>query len=446
MEPRALIAHLCNLRMQAPTRATVERAQHCLLDWLGVAIAGSRESAARQVIELVSRDYAGGNAYIIGAAGRRACPTGAALANGMSGHILDLDDVHLRFLGHPSAAIMPAALALAERMECSGAELIMAVVVGAEAACRLGDWMGEAHYRAGWHATATLGTFAAAAAGCCLLNLEADRWRHAFNLAACRAAGLQAAFGSDAKPYQVGKAAADGLEASLLAAAGLRGSARVFADVRGFRSLYDGATCTREASIDTRPCIESVTFKYHASCFGTHAVIEAARAVRERRNASLEAIRHVQVAVPPRYLDICNIAEPNTATEAKFSLRFMCSLGLVGRSTIDPCTFSAATVHDPQLRSLCRRIEVRADTTLRDAAARVTVQFATDEGQLLEEAVVDLSEPESDTSRQADRLREKFSSIVTPSLGSQRTQNLISHCHEMFEAPSVVPLLQLAAA
>jgi 2-methylcitrate dehydratase PrpD len=446
MEPHALIAHLCNLRMQAPACTTIERAQHCLLDWLGVAIAGSHEPAARQVIELVCRDCAGGDAYVIGAAGRRACPTGAALANGMSGHILDLDDVHLRFLGHPSAAIMPAALALAGRTECSGAAMIMAIIVGAEAACRLGDWMGAAHYAAGWHATATLGTFAAAAAACCLLNLDENRWRDAFNLAACRAAGLQAAFGSDAKPYQVGKAAADGLEASLLAAAGLRGSSRVFDDARGFRSLYDGAECTLEASTDTRPCIESVTFKYHASCFGTHAVIEAARAVRERRISSLEAIRHVQIAVPPRYLDICNIAEPNTPAEAKFSLRFMCALGLAGGSTIDPGSFSAATVQEPQLRSLCRRIEVLADTTLGNAAARVTVRFAAGQGHLLEEAVVDLSEPESDTSRQSDRLGEKFSSIVTPSLGAQRAQELIIHCQQMFEAPSVIPLLELAAA
>src|SRR5690606_29257752 len=176
---------------------------------------------------------------------RRYGPAAAALLNGTFGHSLDFDDTHSDSSLHPSAPVVPAALAAAEMTGASGADLLAAVVVGFEVCCRLGMALDPAaHYARGFHPTATAGTFGAAAAAGRLLGLDADRMASAFGVAASQASGsLQFLVnGAWNKRYQVGEAAMKGLMAATLAAEGFVGAADAIDGKHGFLGGYsDGA-------------------------------------------------------------------------------------------------------------------------------------------------------------------------------------------------------------
>ena len=131
--------------------------KHCVLDWLGVTLAGSREDAGRIVREEALEQGGSPQATIVGA-GARTSVGQAALVNGTASHALDYDDVHFAFLGHPTVTVLPAILALGERDGASGRALVTAFVAGVEAGSRIGAYVTEAHYARGHHATGTLRT------------------------------------------------------------------------------------------------------------------------------------------------------------------------------------------------------------------------------------------------------------------------------------------------
>ena len=137
-----------------------------------------------------------------------------------NGHALDYDDVNLAMPGHPSVAILPGLLALAEERQSTGREVIAAFVAGYETACRIGMAMRPGHYDRGFHATGTVGVFGAAAACARLLGLDAEATGRALGIAGTQAAGLKSQFGTMCKPFHAGKAAQNGLLAARLAARG----------------------------------------------------------------------------------------------------------------------------------------------------------------------------------------------------------------------------------
>lgn len=141
----------------------------------------------------------------------------AALLNGAFGHSLDFDDTHADSSLHPSAPVVPAALAAAELTGAAGHDLIAAIVIGFEVCCRLGMALDPAsHYGRGFHPTATAGVFGAAAAAGHLMGLHAERIEAAFGVAASQASGSLQFLENGAwnKRYQVGEAAMKGLMAA----------------------------------------------------------------------------------------------------------------------------------------------------------------------------------------------------------------------------------------
>ena len=145
----------------------------------------------------------------------------AAIVNGAASHALDFDDVNLAMPGHPSVAILPALLALAEERGSSGADVLTAFVAGYELQCRIGRTIAPGHYDGlGFHATATVGSFGAAASCAHLLRLDADQFATALGIAGTQAAGLKSMFGTMCKPLHAGKAAYHGVMAAKLAARG----------------------------------------------------------------------------------------------------------------------------------------------------------------------------------------------------------------------------------
>src|SRR5579864_3747863 len=194
----ALAAQVAAMRLETMPPAAPTVAKQCLLDWLGVALAGRGEPLVRILIdELAAADDPAG-ASIVGH-GRRARIDDAVLINGAMGHALDFDDVIMP-MGHPTVPVAPVVFALAEKRRASGAEALAAFIAGVETECRIARLLGPSHYARGWHTTATTGTFGAAAAAARLLGVKGTALAHAFGLAGTQAAGLKSCFGTLSKP------------------------------------------------------------------------------------------------------------------------------------------------------------------------------------------------------------------------------------------------------
>jgi 2-methylcitrate dehydratase PrpD len=418
-----------------------EAARHCLLDFLGCALAGSREPLTSILVDSVVRQEGAVEASLIGRS-ERATRLGAALVNGAAGHALDFDDTHTTMTGHPSVPVLPALLALGETEGVSGLRLSTALVTGIELECRLGALLGADHYQKGFHGTGTLGTFGAAAGCAQMLGLDESGWLHAVGLAGTQAAGLKASFGTMAKPLHAGRAASAGLLAALLARGGFTGHGQIIETSQGFAATQ-ATRVPDPALLDAyrhRFLIRDTLFKYHAACYLTHAAIEAANDLRARHGIEPATLDGLEVHVSPLVLDVCNITEPTTGLEGKFSLRATVALALLGEDTRNPATYSDASMADPRLVAVRDRVTVRTDDSLVPTQARVVVRT----GTRRVEAVADTGVPAPDLGAQRERLLHKFRVLAAPALGGAGAERLSDAVLRIDELESVAELLRLA--
>jgi 2-methylcitrate dehydratase PrpD len=421
---RQLATFLKDLRFESLPHAAVELSKHCLLDWLGVTLAGAREPAAAIVRREAELQSGVGPCRVIGTRVQLG-PFWAALANGTASHALDFDDVVAAMAGHPTVPIVPALLALAESeppaatpgVTNAGRRFISAFVAGFEAECRIGTLVAPSHYSRGFHVTSTVGTFGAAAACAHWLALDLPRWQHAFGLAGTQAAGLKCMFGTMTKPFHAGRAAASGLLAARLAANGFTAHECVLDVEQGFVATQsDAANPAALRDLGARFGIEGVLFKYHAACYLTHAGIEALLELRGEHALTPEQIAAVRLYVAPGHLNVCNIQQPCSGLEAKFSLRFTAAMVLAGKHT-DQRDFTTEVVHDPLLSALAERVSVVPVTTLANNY-QSEVEVVLNDGRVLRR-LGDVSRPAAaELDRQWSRLTAKFATLAEPLLGT----------------------------
>src|SRR5882672_6605866 len=209
-----------------------------ILDTVGVTLAGVREEMTR-IVEGTTRGSSGPSLIFGGT--RRVGTLEAALVNGAASHALDFDDCNNTIGGHPSAPVLSALFALADDIGAGGQDFLTAYVVGFETETKIGLGVNMYHYTKGWHPTATLGVFGAAAACASLLRLSAAQTATALAIAASFASGIKANFGTMMKPLHVGHCARNGLYAALLAREGYTANAKtVFEHKQGFLDVFNG--------------------------------------------------------------------------------------------------------------------------------------------------------------------------------------------------------------
>ncbi len=422
----------------------VEVARHCFLDWLGVTLAGASEPLTRILLEEAAN--AGGNpqATIIGD-GRKLSMQQAALINGSAGHALDYDDVHLLMPGHPTVPVVPALLALAEHQNRHGKDFLTAMVAGIEAECRVGTVMNQSHYGAGWHATGTVGTFGAVAAAGRLLGLDGEACANAMGIGGTQAAGLRSMFGTMCKPFHAGKAAVNGLSAALLSERGFESRPDVLECEQGFAD-------TQTQNYDPEAALDGlgetfhtpdVLFKYHAACYGTHATIEAAAALKRDHNIDPDNVASIDVHVRADNLRICNILEPKTGLEGKFSLRFTAAMALLGENTAVIANYNEAKVQDPEIVSVRDKIAVHADDSkgLANADVSVTLKDGT-----VHTTRGDVETPDRDLDRQWARLSAKFDDMAAPVIGQARVRQVVDAVKDLEACADIGEIAQLCGA
>lgn len=412
-------------------------AKHALLDWLGVAVAGAREPLSEMLREELA---AGGPCTLVGS-GARAGAHHAALINGSAGHALDYDDVSREMYGHPTAPVAPALLALAEITGSGGAALLDALVAGIEAEAALGEMTRGGHYNLGFHATGTIGAFGAAAGAARLMGLDAEAAARALGLAASMVAGLKVNFGTMAKPFHAGTAAANGLLAARLAARGFTASPEAIEAPQGFLATQAPDSVPEPFRPDPAAPfrIERTLFKHHAACYSTHATIEAVRHLRRAHGIGLDDMSEIRLTVHPRHLKVCDIPEPETGLQMKFSLRQIAVAALDGLDTGRLATFTDAVARDPRYVAARGRVTVETDASRDRMTARVVIRL-TDGREVTAES--DTGQPAGDLPGQWDRLAAKFRAIAAPVIGEPRADAAIGLVASLDQAGDIAALME----
>src|SRR5580700_8531129 len=409
---RALAARASALSYDALPDEVRALARQCVLDYYGVALAGADDPLVTILLDELAEAGGAEQASVIGHKTRLPALS-AALVNGAIGHALDYDDVNLAMPGHPSVAILPGLLALAEARQSSGREVIAAFVAGYETACRIGLAMRPGHYDLGFHSTATIGSFGAAAACARLLGLDAEATATALGIAGTQAAGLKSQFGTMCKPFHAGKASQNGLLAARLAARGFSSRPDLVECEQGF-ALTHGPDFRPEAALadpSNRFHIFANLFKYHAACYLTHGPIECARTLREQHGVEPEQVTRLTLSLDRSCERVCNIPAPTDGLEAKFSLRQTVAMALSGVDTASLGMYSRETANDPALMQL--RDKLTLDFHEGWPQAKAELEVTTTDGRVLK-ASHDAGIPNADIAAQGERLIAKFDALAEP--------------------------------
>ena len=437
---RALADHAAALTFDALPEDVVEVAKHCMLDWIGVTLAGVKQPLTQILIEQIQADGGTAQATLIGD-GRKVNMTQAALINGSASHALDFDDVQERFHGHPTAPVAPVVLALAELHGAAGADVLTALVAGIEVECRVNLFMGDSHYERGWHSTATNGTFGAAVGASRMRGFDGEQCALAMGIAGTQAAGLRSMFGTMCKPLHAGKAAQNGLFAAQLVERGFTSRPDVLERPLGFGATQSGGTdiLSALAGLGDGFEVRDVLFKYHAACHGVHATIEALRALQAKARLATADIERVEVFVQSEYMNICGIETPATGLEGKFSLRFCAALALAGEDTARVETYSDENVKNPALVALMDKITVTPRPAMKMKTAEAAVH--TKDGVVHREAY-DAGVPERDLPRQWDKLVAKFRSCAEPVIGKEKAGKVVDAVRTLETAKDLSALVR----
>jgi 2-methylcitrate dehydratase PrpD len=365
-----------------PQRLTAEEARlarRALLDTLACALGGLREEPTARALRYARAVSGPGVARVWGTSERLGLEQ-AAFVNAVSGHVLDYDDVATPLRGHPSVAMLPALVALAEAEGLGLDALAAAYVVGFEVMGRIGEAIGDEHYAKGWHATASIGLLGTTAACASLLRLPARATADAIGLAVAQAAGCRENFGTDAKSFQAGHANRAALQAVLLAREGFGASSAALEGPRGYGALYGAGEDLARAleGIGEAPRLlvrAGLEVKKYPMCYATHRALDGLLDLKAEAGVALGEVAAVEVEGSHRAFAPLLHDRPRTGLEAKFSLPYAVAAALAdGRVTL--ASFEDAAVRRPEIQAFLPLVTKReADGPLNPRYAEITVRL-----------------------------------------------------------------------
>ena len=357
-----------------------------LADTMAVAIAARNEPAVRRAcdyVETLMPPLAGGHGRNHGMAslwgrGQQSTVEGAALFNGIAAHALDFDDASSPMSGHPSVALLPCLIALAEARDIEGSRVASAYVVGFEICCKLGRALDLTHYSRGWHMTATMGTIGATVACGHLLKLDAERITHSIGLALAQTSGTRENFGTDAKSFQAGQANAAAIRAALLAERGFTASPHALDGRAGFTHLYSGGEdiAPALAALGNEPLEidgSGIEVKKYPACYGIHRPLDGLFDLMAECSFGLEDVERVDIETSYGALAPLLRRPPRDGTEGKFSMEYTIAAAIADRGIrLSSYADEAVTRHNiaPYLGRIAAR-EVTAIMTPRWASIAI---------------------------------------------------------------------------
>ena len=335
-----------------------------LVDTIGVMIAGAGSDPARIARQTIGPAATSGASLIIGT-DQRTNALDAGLVNGVAAHALDYDDGNSIMGGHPSTMLVPAILALAEELDASADDTIVAYAAGYEVLIQLSRGLNPYHYQHGWHPTATIGIFGVAAASAKLLGLGEAATGTALAIAASNASGIKANFGTMVKSFHVGHAVRDGIFCARLAANGFTANLAALEANQGFLNVFNGrgnydanAIASRlDDELEVNRCINPV--KVFPCCASTHSAIDGALRLREAHGLRADDIERISVVVDERRIPHTDRAHLQEPLSGKFSVQYLVSRAIVD-GEVSLGHFETGAHRDPAILDLMSRVSVSA--------------------------------------------------------------------------------------
>ena len=422
-----------------------------ILDTVGVTLAGAREDCTRIVDGIAARGATGPS--LIFGGNRRTAPLEAALVNGTASHALDFDDMNNTLGGHPSVPILPALVALADEIGASGRDFLAAYVAGFETECKVATGVHFYHYTKGWHPTATLGVFGAAAACAKLLKLSDDKTATALSIAASLAAGIKANFGTMVKPLHIGHCTRNGMFAALLARDGFTAGDRVFEHKQGFFNVFNG-----EGNYDAGKILPAwarpldivkpgIAIKQYPCCGSTHSALDAMLKLAREHKPAADDIERVDVWTHARRLEHTNRPEPKSDLDAKFSVQYCMTRALLDRR-ISIEHFEGRAYEEPAVRKLLPRVHAATYTTAQFPADNhfgAEVKLVLRGGKVLSAKVDQPLGRTSDNPLPAGLLKEKFEDCAARALPRERVASVYSVIQDFEKLKDVRELTAIIA-
>lgn len=363
---------VAGFRAEQVTPKALKQARTCILDTIGVTLAGANEPCTTILRETPGVADAPGKALLMGTATRTSM-LDATLVNGTASHALDFDDFSGALGGHQSVPLVPLLFALADERGATGRALIAAYTVGVETEIRLARAVNFHHYDKGWHPTATLGVFGAAAAASHLMGLDAGRTAMALGIAASLASGLKANFGTMTKPLHIGQCGRSGLLAALLAERGFDAALDAMEHKQGFLDVFNGkGTYDIDKLFENwgeplEIADETIGLKQYPCCGSTHSAIFMMQQLRREHDLRPDDVAAIMLLPHGRRLRHTDNPRPQTPLEAKFSVQYVCARALKD-GTVQLKDFEGDAHFDPTIQRLLDVTQARAHPEMRDDA------------------------------------------------------------------------------
>jgi 2-methylcitrate dehydratase PrpD len=375
-----------------------EMAKGFILDGVGVTLAGTTEKGNRIIRDHV-KDLGGKpEAQLLGTR-MRAPVRLAAFANAAAGHAMDYDDTQLStskestygLLTHPTLPVLCAAMPLGEKLGVSGRAILHAYIVGVEVECRIADAINPAHYREGFHSTATMGGFGGVAAASILLKLREETILRALGIVASMAAGLRENFGTMTKPFHAGRAAENGVVAADLARRGFTAAPDILEAKRGFfNATARGFDASKISGRLGNPYFfkePGISIKPYPSGSLSHPAQDLILDLVKTHDLKPDQIERIEVGTNSDIPNALIHTSPVTALQAKFSIPFCMAIAVLERKA-GIRQFVDRKVRDPKTVELMKRVTLYVDDEMERLGfdrARAIVKVTLKDGRVLRE-------------------------------------------------------------
>ncbi|MGE0652208.1 MAG: MmgE/PrpD family protein [Alphaproteobacteria bacterium] len=358
----------------------VRIARRCILDGLGLMVAGSAEHSVRILAEEAVDQGGRPDALVLTRGDARAPAPMAARVLGTAGHAHDWDDTQVSrdprhvygLLTHPTIPPLAAALATAQRLGTGGRTVdgrafVTAFVTGFEVECKISEWMLTDHYRKGFHSSATVGTFGSAAAAAKLLGFGGRPLLNALGMAASFAAGLRCNFGTMTKPLHVGRAAENGVTAALLAARGFEADPAAIDGPWGFMRVTAGGHYPEKLSQGFGKTWSiadpGVSIKPYPSGIVTHQSMDAMLKLVTNDDIKAADVERIDFFAGSNILDPIRYPVAKDHLQAKFSMAALLSMIVIARRA-GRAEFTDSFVQSVEMQDMQRRVTCILDPAI----------------------------------------------------------------------------------
>jgi 2-methylcitrate dehydratase PrpD len=427
---RLLSEYIAGALARALPDAVVEKARHHILDTLAAMVSGTELTPGRLALGYAAAQGGAPEASIVGTR-QRASAVNAALANGMLAHADETDDSHAPSRTHPGCAVVPAALALAERMHASGEAFLRAVVLGYDVGARVNLALGADALAAAAHATHSIGgTFGAGAAAGALLRFDAGQTRHLLSYCAQQASGV-ACNVRDSEHIEKafdfgGMPARNGVAAATMVAAGFTGVDDVFAGERNFLDAYSAAPDPSQLAeaLGERYEILATNIKKWSVGSPAQAALDALTHIIESTPFVTDDIASIRVHLPAR-----SARTVDNAPMPDINVQHLVALLLVDRALTFQSVHDHARMHDPAVLAMRKLIELVPSQALMEAhpPRQAIVGIALHDGRSLAHRTRAVRGT-ADNPMTGDEVEAKALDLMRGPLGSDGARTLVEAC------------------